>query len=73
MHHDFLILGGAGLVGVQVCRHIIFNLQPKRIVVASLFKHEAEAACMVLEKEFGDGVAFVPEFGNIFVPTQFST
>ena len=73
MHHDFLILGGAGLVGVQVCRHIIFNLQPKRIVVASLFKHEAEAACMVLEKEFGDGVAFVPEYGNIFVPTQFSS
>ena len=41
MYHDFLILGGAGLVGLQVCRHIIFNMQPRRIVVASLFKQEA--------------------------------
>ena len=36
MYHDYLILGGAGLVGLQVCRHIVMSMQPRRIVVASL-------------------------------------
>ena len=72
MYHDFLILGGAGLVGLQVCRHIIFRLQPRRIVVASLRKEEAKEACRKLEEEFGDKVAFVPEYGNLFVPTDLS-
>ena len=36
MYHDYLILGGAGLVGLQVCRHIMMSMQPRRIVVASL-------------------------------------
>jgi hypothetical protein len=33
---------------------------------------EAEEACRKLEKEFGDKVAFVPESGNLFVPTELS-
>lgn len=70
MYHDFLILGGAGLVGLQVCRHIMMKMAPRRIVVASLFEHEAVAACEVLEKEFGDKVVFVPAFGNLFVPSD---
>jgi hypothetical protein len=73
MYHDYLILGGAGLVGLQVCRHIVHQLQPKRIVVASLFLDEAQKACKQLEKEFGDKIAFVPESGNLFVPTDLST
>lgn len=68
MYHDFLILGGAGLVGLQVCRQILFNLAPRRIVVASLLESEALAACARLEREFGDAVAFVPAWGNLFVP-----
>ena len=72
MYHDFLILGGAGLVGLQVCRHIIMRLEPRRIVVASLRLSEAQEACAKLEKEFGDRVAFVPESGNLFVPTGLS-
>lgn len=68
MYHDFLILGGAGLVGLQVCRQILFNLKPRRIVVASLLESEALAACARLEREFGDAVAFVPAWGNLFVP-----
>ncbi len=68
MYHDFLILGGAGLVGLQVCRQILFNLKPRRIVVASLLEAEAVAACARLEREFGDSVAFVPAWGNLFVP-----
>ena len=49
MYHDYLILGGAGLVGLQVCRHIVHKLQPKRIVVASLLIEEAQKACKKLE------------------------
>ena len=69
MHHDFLILGGAGLVGTQVVRHIVRSLEPHRIVVASLQKHEAEAACRAHQDEFGKRVSFVPAWGNLFVPT----
>jgi hypothetical protein len=68
MYHDFLILGGAGLVGFQVCRQILLNLKPRRIVVASLLEDEATKACERLEREFGDAVAFVPAWGNLFVP-----
>ncbi len=67
MYHDFLILGGAGLVGMQVCRHIAQDLRPRRIVVASLLEHEAQAACGKLEAEFPE-VSFVPAWGNLFVP-----
>lgn len=68
MYHDFLILGGAGLVGLQICRQIVQTLSPRRIVVASLLQAEAEAACEQLRAEFGDTAAFVPEWGNLFVP-----
>jgi len=70
MYHDHLVLGGAGLVGLQVCRHIAMTLQARRIVVASLLQEEAREACAHLEEEFGDGVAFVPAWGNLFVPTD---
>lgn len=70
MYHDFLILGGAGLVGLQVCRHIVMKMAPKRIVVASLFEHEALKACEILDKEFGGKVNFIPDFGNLFVPSE---
>ena len=72
MYHDFLILGGAGLVGLQVCRHIVQKLDPRRIVVASLYQREAEEACSILEDEYGDRIAFVPAWGNLFVPTEFA-
>lgn len=70
MYHDFLILGGAGLVGLQVCRHIVKRLDPRRIVVASLKESEAVEACRALEAEFGDRPAFVPAWGNLFVPSD---
>lgn len=73
MYHDFLILGGAGLVGLQVCRQIVANLSPRRIVVASLLESESNAACARLEAEFGDGIAFVPAWGNLFVPREMAT
>ena len=70
MFHDYLILGGAGLVGLQVCRQISIQLEPRRIVVASLLEAEARRACQILEREFGDAIAFVPAWGNLFVPTD---
>ena len=70
MYHDFLILGGAGLVGLQVCRHIVQRLDARRVVVASLTEAEAVEACRVLEAEFGDRPAFVPAWGNLFVPSD---
>jgi hypothetical protein len=73
VYHDFLILGGAGLVGLQVCRQILMNLKPRRIVVASLLESEATAACKRLEQEFGDSVAFVPAWGNLFVPRDMAS
>lgn len=73
MYHDFLLLGGAGLVGLQVARHIAQQLDPRRIVVASLFEHEAVAACEKLEAEFGERISFVPAWGNLFVPTDLAT
>lgn len=72
MYQNYLILGGAGLVGLQVCRHIVMRLDPKRIVVASLREHEAVAACEKLTAEFGEQVAFVPAWGNLFVPSDLS-
>jgi len=72
MYHDFLIFGGAGLVGLQVSRQLVMRMQPRRIVVASLKQSEAEEACAKLESEFGDRIAFVPDSGNLFVPTALS-
>ncbi|MBK8262004.1 MAG: hypothetical protein IPK80_11800 [Nannocystis sp.] len=72
MYHDFLILGGAGLVGTQVVRHIVHTLAPRRIVVASLLEREARDACATFEQEFGDRVCFVPAWGNLFVPAEFA-
>jgi hypothetical protein len=70
MYSDFLILGGAGLVGLQVCRHIAQRLEPRRIVVASLQQQEANDAIAQLQQEFGDAVEFVAVSGNLFVPTD---
>ena len=57
-------------MGLQVCRHIMMSMQPKKIVVASLFEHEAQKACEILTKEFGSNVTFTPEWGNLFVPSE---
>jgi hypothetical protein len=70
MYGEFLILGGAGLVGLQVSRHIVMRMSPKRIVVASLLPEEAESAVAQLQLEFGDEAEFVPESGNLFVPSD---
>ena len=67
MYTRFLVLGGAGLVGTQVVRHICRTLEPDTIVVASLKREEAVASCEKFEREFPGQIKFVPAWGNLFV------
>jgi hypothetical protein len=83
--HDFLVLGGAGLVGTQVCRQLLTKHNPRRIVVASLDPASSKRACAEIEQELKHlqedaakagkevpQVEIVPEHGNIFVPSSMS-
>ena len=67
-----LILGAYGLVGNAVTRLIVPE-NPKRIIVTSLFKHEAEEHVKALKKEFPKSPKdfFIPWWGNIFVRNEF--
>ncbi|MEK7784142.1 MAG: hypothetical protein AAB658_01795, partial [Chloroflexota bacterium] len=42
--NTFLLLGGAGMVGLQIARRIAHDLKPKRIIIASLFQQEVNEA-----------------------------
>ncbi len=70
MYTDYLILGGAGLVGTQVVRHIVKVLRPHRVLIASLLEEESRASCERHEHEFGKSISFVPVWGNLFVPSH---
>ena len=61
-----LILGGAGLVGMQCAKQIAREHYAKRIVLASLFRKETREAVTTLRKQFPD-VAFDGYYGNLFV------
>ncbi|NLH51058.1 MAG: short-chain dehydrogenase [Myxococcales bacterium] len=74
-----LVLGGWGLVGRAVC-HELMQDHPKRMVVCSLTKEEAEEAVRDLERERdqmneADGekikTRFVAEWGDIFARLEF--
>ncbi len=66
-----LVIGGWGLVGSAVCRQFMTH-EPKRMIVTSLLKSEAEDAVQQLQRDFpGRGKNFfVPWWGNIFVRHQ---
>lgn len=67
----FLILGGSGLVGLQVARRVAHDLEPALIVIAALTEREVEEALTELESMFGQrGVRFEGVWGNIFVRTE---
>ncbi|MED5371288.1 MAG: hypothetical protein VX899_09755 [Myxococcota bacterium] len=70
MYKRFLVLGGAGLVGTQVVRHLCRTMNPETITVASLRREEAVSACEAFEREFPEGVSFVPAWGNLFVSEE---
>ena len=61
-----LILGGAGLVGLQCAKKIARKHRPKRIVIASLFRKETREAVTALRKAF-PSVEFEGYYGNLFV------
>src|SRR5262245_15012733 len=67
MFDDFLVLGGAGLVGLQVCTRVATELRPRKVVVASLLETEATTAVATLSRQFPD-VRFDAEWGALFVP-----
>jgi hypothetical protein len=69
---DFLVLGGAGLVGLQVCRRIATELSPQRIIVASLLAHEAAEAIARLGREFPH-LQLESAHGDLFVPAELAT
>jgi hypothetical protein len=65
--NTLLILGGAGMVGLQVAREAIRELKPKRIVISSLTEREVNEALASLRAETHD-VEFVGAAGDIFLP-----
>jgi hypothetical protein len=67
-HKTVLVLGGWGLVGSAVCRRMMEE-KPKRLILTSLLKREAEEVVQALRQEY-PGVGkdfFIPWWGNIFV------
>jgi hypothetical protein len=64
-----MVLGGAGLVGLQVCRQLAATVRPARIVVGSLLEAEARGAVARLTREHPQ-VSFEPVWGDLFVPTD---
>lgn len=62
-----LILGGAGMVGVQVAREAIRVLRPRTIVLSALTQREVDEAIESLKADAGDA-KLVGAAGDIFVP-----
>jgi hypothetical protein len=65
-----LILGGGGMVGVQVAREVARELSPQRIVIAAVSEAEVTSALDFLRDQLGDGIEVVGEWGNVFVPEE---
>ncbi len=67
----FLLLGGAGLVGLQVARAVAREIEPHQVVIASLYQKEVRDALKLLKKEFPN-TEWVGEWGDGFVRTEFT-
>ena len=66
-----LLLGGAGLVGVQVARQIAHDIQPDKIILASLYQREIREVMTPLEKEFPK-LKLIGVWGDVFVRADFT-
>jgi hypothetical protein len=66
-----VILGGYGLVGMQIARMIAKNRNPGKIVIASLFQQEALNAIEELKEEFPE-LQLECCHGNVFVREEYS-
>ncbi|HEX9162247.1 MAG TPA: hypothetical protein VF980_11120 [Thermoanaerobaculia bacterium] len=62
-----LILGGGGMVGLQVAREAARELQPSLIVISALTQPEVDAAIDVLSRET-EGIELIGVAGDIFIP-----
>ncbi len=67
----FLVLGGVGMVGSQIVREIARQLEPRKIVVASLYRGEVREFLHDLRKEF-PRVNLVGAWGDVFVRQEFN-
>jgi hypothetical protein len=67
----FLLLGGVGLVGSQIVREIARELEPKKLVVAGLFRGEVREFLHDVRREFPN-VEFIGAWGDIFVRHAFT-
>jgi hypothetical protein len=65
-----LILGGGGMVGVQVAREVARELSPQRIVIAAVREDEVNSALAFLREQLPGGIEIIGEWGNIFVPEE---
>jgi hypothetical protein len=64
---SILILGGGGMVGLQVARETIRELKPARIIISALRQDEVDEAIGLLSSETKE-VEFVGAAGDIFLP-----
>jgi hypothetical protein len=62
-----LILGGAGMVGVQVAREAVRELRPRTIVISALTQREVDEALASLQPDVGETI-LIGAAGDIFVP-----
>lgn len=67
----FLVLGGAGLVGAQIVREIARQMEPEKIVVASLYRGEVREFLHDLRREF-PRIALVGAWGDVFLRDNFT-
>lgn len=65
-----LVLGGAGMVGAQIVREIGRELEPERIIVASLFRGEVREFLHDVRREFAN-IEFIGAWGDVFVRSEF--
>src|SRR5688572_12157742 len=66
-----LVLGGAGLVGMAVCRELL-RQSPAAVIVGSIDEPSAREAVEVLRQEHPQTRAeLIPAWGNLFVREAF--
>lgn len=69
----FLLLGGAGLVGTQVARRIISDLEPCRVVIGDLVEEGSIGAVEDLRSLFPHtATEIIGEWGDVFLRESFS-
>ena len=68
---NFLILGGGGMIGVQIVRQIARNLSPRHLVIVSLYEDEVREALAECRRDF-PGVRFTGFWGDVFLRPEWN-